>query len=472
MSTAITAEFAQQYPIMSLHAMDFKPAILDALYTQHQLPKNSLYNFFKMMGYVMPVDNVQFSHYEKGWKWDTIHVKSTVTSGGANTAVQITLDDLLDVQNGKSFPVENETVVLPQSHGYVETIIKSKVVSANGHVITIEPIRPTDDIGTLTAGTTLIVNSDAHTDGAGTPKGKFNFSNKKTFYLTTHKEGLEGDNQALNFQTWYKFMNENGKEIEGVWSEASIDAQMRLEQKLANGFFFGEESDGTNLSLDAATAARLSGFGWEGVGNPYFKTKGVWQQIRDNGSIDYVAVGAESTSDFDTIKQNLLAEGIYAKTIYMTGGDSRISAIEDFLKTQVNYGHAADYITGIVKETEHKNEGMVAYFNFGEYNRGQMKFILYTAGEFTNPKGLNADGYSFANKLIYFPMELKQDEKTGDFLHNIGIAYLRSNYENRRNKSALIDYFKTMGVDRRGISLLAEEGLHGSYWNQTGMWSD
>jgi hypothetical protein len=472
MPTSITAEFAQQYPIMSLHAMDFKPDILDAMYTQHQLPKNSLYNFFKMAGYVMPVDNVQFSNFEKGWKWDTIHVKYTVTSGGANTAVQITLDDNLDVQNGKSFPVANETVVLPQTHGYVETKITSKVVNANGHVLTITPIRPTDDIQTLTAGTTLIVHSDTHTDGAGTPKGKFNFANKKTFYLTTHKEGLEGDNQALNFQTWYKFMNETGKEIEGVWSEASIDAQMRLEQKLANGFIFGEESDGTNLSLDAATAAELTGFGWEGVGNPYFKTKGVWQHIRDNGSIDYVAAGAESTSDFDTIRQNLLAEGAYTKTIWMGGGDNRIAKINDLLKTQVNYGHAANYITGKVAGSEYKNEGMVAYFDFGEYHQGGMQYVLFTLGEFSNPKGLNADGYGFTNKLIYFPTKLNKDEKTGDFIHNIGIAYLKSRYENRRYKSALIDYFKTMGVDRRGLSLLAEEGLHGSYWNQTGMWTD
>ena len=100
-------------------------------------------------------------------------------------------------------------------------------------------------------------------------------------------------------------------------------------------------------------------------------------------------------------------------------------------------GTGSNYIKEMLEtETDTRRKGMAAMFDFCSITIGGIEFTMMEAGEFNNPRILNAPGFYYDEFALGFPLSIVSNKDKfaldlGDHAPNIAFTYLSNNGYNR-----------------------------------------
>lgn len=131
--------------------------------------EDTLFDFLFYTDRKVQSDNTRFNWHEWDYLYGYATVASHPASGGAGTAVEFTVDTASHQESGtKSAGKKWDSVIINGIRGWVTAVNKA---TPNAHTYTVQPVKSTDDFGTLNlqAGEIMVFYSNAKSDGSGQP---------------------------------------------------------------------------------------------------------------------------------------------------------------------------------------------------------------------------------------------------------------------------------------------------------------
>lgn len=405
---------AAQYKWLSSYDF-YKLQDLNKLYSQHGDQFMPLFQLFRSMGKEVPVANEVFNWFEDNYIHDIIHSKNTVGAPGAGNAQSITLDSTDLVVSGTSYryyPRLNDIITFHNEKQGIITAIDVSVPSAP--VLTVYPLRNTDDLGALTAGDELIITSNAFQEGTDQPTGAYRGSTKRTGYCQIFKEAFEITGSELARQRRYEFYDE----VAGEWMayrEGQYDVDYRLALKIDGAFLMGTSTTSTNYNTSIPAASN-------GETLESRTTDGIIPTIRDRGYVYSYAPGTFGITDFDFIARRMVRERATSPYVLCISGILINQEIENaaaaFTKdTAVDFTKVTNNIFG-------GNEALALSIGFKSIQKSGKTFLLSQNDNFSNPKLYGAAGYDHEKMGIFIPVDKVKDPKSGDMIDSFSIRYM------------------------------------------------
>lgn len=379
---------------------------------------------FRSLGREEPISQIEYTAHEENWIHDNFKVKTNVADPGAGKSAVIPVDSDNVYGTGTSAVVyarKGDIITMPITE--VQVIITNKAWNANTerYEITVKPLRSTQTVGAITAGTTLAITNGAFGAGTKNPEGTVVGTTPRNFQAQIFKEsvGLEGSEFVK--EKWFKYIGD-GRDVVKWYTTGLARAEYLLNLKLDGAFSMGEMDDG-NVTVPA---------GEEGAGNVVKTTRGMFPWVRDLGKEIDASEGFQ-LSMLDQIALYMKRQGIESSIALGLVGNVLVQSIEneavDFLaQTGIDY-------TRVEKTIFKGNRELSLSVNFKTITKGGVTFMIKPYDNWSNPKTWGSTGYNLEEYGILFPLSTVKDAKSGLKMNNVGIKYLQKDGYSRRFES-------------------------------------
>lgn len=357
--------------------------------------------------------------HEENWIHRTIKVLTATPIGGiaggipaAGVDTNIVLDPADHDTLGKSYPRVGDIITIPGTSVQGRIITKTTTDPA-AHIIRLSPLRATDTLGAIAAGTTLAITSGSFGGGTGQPTGTTRGTTKRTYHAQIFKESIGFEGQTLIKEPWYK--------LNGGWYSPAFDAASSLlAMKIDGALTVGQETTNTNMVVPAGEA---------GAGNPIKTTKGMIPWISELGKTIPVVPGAFDVDILDQIELYLLSQGMRSGYAMAMVGAKLGQDINKAAMTWID-GNGTDY-TKIVN-SQFASPELAASVNFKALNKGNITMMIKPMPVWSHPQYLGAAGYDFESRGIVVPLSSYKDPKTKMTMQNLAIRYMAMGDYSRR----------------------------------------
>ena len=389
-----------------------KPDVLSKLFKQYGDQGLNWFLTLNQLGFVNPVANQIFNHYEDDLKNPTFTARALVAQPAAGAALLVTLAAVNVDANNNFYPRVGDQVYF--KGGQTGIITSINVSTPAQPVLTISPVATTYQLPGVALGEEMSIISGAFSEGSNQPKGAVTGAVKRTFYTQIIKETMTVTGSQLTTQTWFdgwissEDMVGSGQVSSGnSWYNLHMrDAEFRMALKTSGALLFGEEGDGS--LIDATT------------GLPIYTTQGLIPQIKKLGMEENYTPGSTSLADIDSY--NRLLDKQYAGDFVM-GLFSRQyttefeNALSTFLaNTNINYVESQI-------ASRYGESAKSICTDFSSVKRGGRTFMYQTFMEFSNRQTVGIAGSVAESYGVFLPMMTKTDTKTKQVVNNVGARY-------------------------------------------------
>lgn len=388
-----------------------KPDILSKIFKGYGDQGLPWFVALNQLGFVNPVANEVYSHYEDDLKNPTINVRTGVAQPavGANLVFVLATSNL--DANNKFYPRKFQEVFF--KGGQVGIITNIDVSSPTAPAITVSPLKVTSQLPAVATNEEISLFSNAHSEGSGQPKGAVTGSRKRVNQTQIIKETITATGSQLTTQTWFNGWMDASK-VEGSqiaqgnsWYNLNfMDMEYRFALQTSGAILFGEGSD--NSIIDPAT------------GNPIRTTQGLIPTIREFGNEVSYTPGASTIADFDNYNRILDRE--YAGDFVM--GLFSKSFTDEFENTLTGFlaNTNIDYVGGQLA-SKYGEQARGVSINFDSLKKGTRTFMYKRMMEFSNRQTFGISGSVAESYALMIPMVNLKDPKSGKFSPNIGARY-------------------------------------------------
>lgn len=380
------------------------------------------WNLLALMGREEPIsaNGLHYAYEENRYK-QTIVVRANVADPGAGNPTTFFLAaSSIDVL-GNHFGREGEVITMPVTG--VQAWISDIAGVAPNISFTIMPVDDTQNIGALTANMELAITTNAHAAGTNQPKGVVKGYTKRTFDLQILKEAWSMEGSEVAKQMWFEVFSPEGKSMGySPITEATIDAQRRINNAMSGMFYYGHMAN--NAAMTQTTP--------QGVTNRVTSTKGLIPTISTLGQTVNIAAGALVVDDFDDIQLYMRTQGVSTNIYIHLMGANRFVETENACKAYLQ-GNGTDLTAAarsVVSGADAESKALA--IGFREIYKGQSHNLLKVVDDWSDPTGVGAPGYNYNYYDLIFPLTEKQDPVTGKKLPNLNMRYVEKNGYSRK----------------------------------------
>lgn len=422
-----------------------KPDVLSKIFERYGDQGKTWFLDLNQMGFLKPVANEEYSHYEGDLKNPTINVRTGVAQPAAGADLVFTLATAnLDTAN-RFYPRLYDAVFFKGVKMGLITDIDVSTPSAP--VLTVSPLKSTAQLPAVATGEELSIVSNAHSEGSTQPKGAVTGAVKRSNHTQIIKETLTATGSQMTTQTWFDgWVMASG--IKGANQIASGDSwynlnfrdmEYRFALKTSGALLFGEESDGS--IVDPAT------------GNPIYTTQGLIPTIKEFGNEITYTPGATTIADFDSYDRVLERE--YAGDVVM--GLFSNSYSNDFENSLTSFlaNTNIDYVGGKLASIYGEQARGVAV-NFDFLKKSNRTFMYRRMREFSNRQTFGINGSAAESYAVFIPCAKIKDPKSNTMVENVGARYKELGGYSRKTE------IWTVSGAGPGQKVIAED-LHNTY---------
>lgn len=429
-----------------------KPEKLTKLFSAHGSQGQPFFMVLFALGWEESVAQDTYSHFEDYWKHETFKVKEEVAAPGAGNAAVITLHtDSVD-DNNRFYAREWDLALF--TNEVTGSITDIDVSTPGAPVITVYPSDSTDDIGLLEAGSTVVLYSNAHSEGSDQPDGRATGVIEYENYTQIIKEKVSITGSELTRQEWILVQDPAGANRPPLlWHKALLDVDYRQGLAISGALLVGKRTTNTNI-VDIATGFSPN------------TTVGLIPTMRQRGLVLPKAQASFALSDMHTIAKHIRKN--YSSDMVFAGlGIDRMNSIETLLRsemqnTNINYTRERSDNAFFRNKDGTVKKGMGLDLGFKYVIYDDITFHLKLMEEFHHPKVLGATGYPYEDMGLFIPMMKTRDKKSGKPLGSLGYKYKKLGDYSRRmemwNDGAAGPGVKIGGLDKRDTNLRSEIG--------------
>jgi hypothetical protein len=436
-----------------------KPEILSKMFKRYNDQGLSWFLTLNQLGFLKPVSNQIYSHYEDDLKNPTFLSRGIVAQPAAGASMDVILAAVnVDTNNG-FYPRLGDMVYFKGGQTGIITAID--VTTPAQPELTISPVSATYQLPALAANEEVSIFSGAFSEGSGQPKGVVPGAIKRTNYTQIIKETMGVTGSQLTTQTWFDGWVPAGG-IEGATQTASgdswyninfADAEFRMALKTSGALLFGEAGDAS--LIDPLT------------GEPIYTTQGLIPEIKRIGMQESYTPGSTSLADVDTYNRLLDTQyagdfvmGLFSRA-YTTEFENALSAF--LANTNINYVESQ-------MEAKYGRQGKSICTDFNSVKRGARTFMYQTFMEFSNRQTFGIAGSVAQTYGVFVPMVTKKDPKSLQLTDNIGARYKEKNGYSRKMEIWSVNGagpgLKVTDLDMNFTYMRSEIGAHQMGVNQ------
>ena len=410
------AQIAAQYQNNFVSAYDVhQPDVLSKMFNRYGDQGSSWFLTLEKLGFVKPVAQMEYSHYENELKNPTFksRASASIVGSGATATILITLATA-DVDTNNNFYPRLGDIVFFKT-GQLGIVTSINVGTPSAPVLTINALNSNSLPSTVALGEEISLISNAFSEGSDQPKGVVPGATKRTNYTQIMKETLAVTGSELTNKTWMNGWVEIPGSVNGSdpiaagnsWYNLNwMDMEWRMGKQISGALLFGEASVSNGVT-DATT------------GLPIYTTQGLIPTIKSLGNTDTYVPGAFSVTDFDSYSRTLDRE--YAgETVLGLLSKSFSNEIENTMtgflaNSNINYVEQKLNAQGL--------NGKSISVDFSYFTKSQRTFMFKSMMEFSNRQTFGISGSVTDGYGVFLPMNKLKDAKSGAMLDNIGARY-------------------------------------------------
>lgn len=427
-----------------------EPEKFNKLFRQYGKQHLTVFAFLKTMGFIAPVSNRTYSHFNEDW----IHTSITpvITGGGANAAATLTLSGADVASDGSVYPLVGDQVMNKLGVTGIVTAVASAVVTVYPDVL------GSDFAAGYAAGDTVIIYAGRYAEGSDSPSGRYSKATEESFNTKILKEAVETTGTALCEKIWVNGMSDGSSNGETWWTLKGLqDAEYRMQLKMGGSFLFDQAVTNTAAHLTGSTDSNTTGLdGW----------------ITAGGNVGSYTAGAFSLSDFDYMSRVLDKYDAPLDFAFFAGinlyQDIENSMSNIFTQNPILFvnGTPKTYAQAIYGQNPAEAQGQSVNIGFRCINKTNRNYHIVRLGELSNPQTFNAAGFNKATLGYVCPLDTKDvatpsgGNKT---IPSIGMRYLKSpdGKQDRMMQTWMEGGqapIPTSGYDKLKVNYLAEYG--------------
>jgi len=467
----VGGQLATEQVVSTLY--DYNPfAILRNIHERHN-HEAGIRLLWKAFGWSRGVNAPTTGHYEAEWKDSLVKVGSIDTaSTGAGTNVIINLDaDMMynasQTVSGSarqaSYPRVGDIIYLPDGKA---ARVTAKTVSSSPHKLTLTPLNSAVDLdGSITAGESYFIASNAHGEGSNIPEGVLPRLLKYTNTFQIVKEACGATGSDLSNQTFVQpITGQDGS----IFLRLDKDMMFRFEKRAGGALLWGQPINNvTEFNSEVGFDIDVKG------------TEGLIYFIETNAHEDEYTAGSYGTADLYAVTGIYDQEQAGTNTLFTHEGYGIFVETEqvfaDFFSNDVSPAlmKTVGMQQGIPQEDMQPFESsdFVFYSGFRGAKLGGYYIHFKKIWEFNEAVGAGAAGYNWTNTRIFMPYGSTVNRANGATVPFVGYEYKQlGNY----SRETVIADFGGAGVagingvldspvngwDLRRKSMIAEIGGH------------
>lgn len=424
-----------------------KPDKYNILINKYGNQSASFFALLKSLGWMSPVTNGTYSHFEDDYLYETIKSNAQVIQTGPGVAQTIRLHaDNLDSDN-RFFPKVGMRVQYPNE--LVGQITAIAQTGANVD-LTVVPVLSTDNLPHIEANDELAIQGIAFGEGSNQPKGTVTRANEITNYTQIFKDSLTLTGSEATTQTWVQ-KDQKGNTI-NCWSDQGL---MALEHRMAAYFSY------TMLFGQLTNNALVVDTGADGNSVAVQSTIGAWTDTRNRGQAHNYTPGSFSiANDFDAIARLLAAEYVNDGFALFLNG---LALYQDVENSAYEFTKNSTDFTRVVNGLFAGDEALALSIGFKTIHKSGMTYISKRWGISEDPQSFGLSDYGYTEKGLIIPLDKKFDAKSKMSIPSIGIRFKEWNGINRMMniwEEGSVGMAKpTNGYDYKKVNYLSEMGV-------------
>jgi len=384
-----------------------------------------VFDFYRMAGREGTIASQTMTAFEKGApeRYVTLHTATGTVAAGVAFAMELEEWDTV-ANGGRPAVAVNDKIYLPAAYCTVDgvkcTVPQAVQVTAIATVtanpneedtdITVKALNKLTTVAiTIPAGTKLMVTGGNYAAGSQGANSKTSGWYYRTFTTAIKREALAIEGSTQSTERYVDKLIGGGY---GVFSDASIESEFRLDQSMNYEMLLGDTVD--NLTM----------VNRDGVANTARGTKGIMPHLYESGCKQYYTT-SYTIPDIDNIKKAFISQGVSDTNAAFFVGSELNRGIEnnalDFVK---EYSGGSDFLTNL------KN----LQVGFKTITKNSITLSLHELSNFSNPNTLgnyNFDKYGFIipnTQVTVRDTEMSAEAKVA----NLRIMYKSYNGEDRK----------------------------------------
>jgi hypothetical protein len=426
-----------------------KPDKLSKLFRRYGDQGASWYLKLAQMGFVLPVAQMQYSHYEDQLKNPTFQARAGVAQPAAGATMDITLAAVDVDTNNNFYPRLNDIVNFKGGQkGFIQSI---DVTTPSQPVLTVAPLGAGASyrLPAVDANEEMSLTTNAFAEKTGQPKGIVPSAIERVNYTQIMKETLEVSGSEQTNQTWMTggWANFNGVTMADgqvasgdTWYNVNfLDMEWRMNKQISGALLMGLAGDGTLV---------------DDSGNAVQTTQGVVPTIQALGNNQTYTPGSLSVTDFDAWSRIL--DRNYAGD-YVMGSFSK--SLQDELENLL-VAYLANTNIQFADPTVEK----AVNIGFTALKKSQRNFMFDVEMAFSDRQTFGITGSIYEGAGMFIPVLKKRDAKSGQMVDNIGARYKEKNGYSRKMEiwsvSGSGPGMKVTDIDKSATYMRCDIGAH------------
>jgi len=408
-------------------------------------PQVDLFTFMKSAGKMKLSGNVEFIHAEHDSR-NHLHTVSGAPggAGGAGVAATVTLTtgtgDHLQTGTLSAPKVRDQGIAYTGTGAFRFYVTAVDKVTANAHVVTIEPLVSTVDLkDVVDSGDTFAIFASAFGDGTNNPTASSRLPNTITNYIQTFKAVKSSDGRQAATETYWT----DPKSGRNLYVNSLLnDGEYEIRQQMDFTFLLGQKSSSLEDPTDTTKTVYFNG-GLDWYADQY-------------GYLQAYSAGSMDITDMEAVIQNLVYEKAPTKQLILPGISANLE-IDNFMKTyndntginwaQMGIGNAANRMLD---------------FGIDGFRHGNFSFMKKSLAAL-NEQGVTNGGTGAT--LIKWPATAyivpwgSTTDANGKSAEYVSIRFMQNTQEGSRYMQYYIRGKKEHGYDRLDFHWQAEAGL-------------
>lgn len=418
------AEVSAQYAEPLVSAFDvWQPEILDKMFNKLGHQGQPWFLTLQHMGYLLPVAQRVYSHYEGELKNPPFKPRANVGAPGTNTNQLITLA-VVDVDTSNQFyPRVGFQVWYP--NGRKGIIMSIDVTTPSAPVLNIAPLGTSAAyaLPAVTTATELTIQDSAFAEGTGQPIGIVPSATKISNNTQIFKDTISVTGSEQTNKTWFTGWQDVSKGAEGSdgvsagksWYNLNFaDLEYRMALQISSALLNGIQDDGRNV--DPVYGRRI------------YTTQGLVPSIIARGNIQTYTPGAFSITDFDAYSRIFDREyvGNFVGGLLSTNAYNEIknAAVAYFANTRIDYESGQAMMGDMFGNPALGfGQGKKMNVDFELVKTGGRNFAFKRMMEFSDRQTFGTIGSVTNGYGVFVPFGQMKDTQSNQMVDNIGARY-------------------------------------------------
>lgn len=419
------------------------PQLMNVLFQKYGDQYLPFFNLVMTLGEVKPVAGPTFGHYEGSWIHRSFQVQNDVTSPGLGNPQTVQVSSL-SVQQSTNTVYPRQFDLVRYSNGVSGTITAVSNPSPGVWNLTIQPQDSTSfTIPAVTAGATIIIDSNVFGEGTDQPEGRNNPGIQYLFATQIIKEAFNITGSAMTDELWYTTDNKGNSAM--PYPKGQMEAEYREVLEISQAMLFAVPTNNANINGTTMT--------------------GLFPWAQANANSMTITPGTFTVQNFDQLSRVFDKRRASSEYLWAAGPDQFRdveNGLADVFSQNPNILAQQNFASkfSISDGTDYAQKYGVSW-NFKSVQKTGRSYFFTTIPQLSGEQMGGAPGYNDSYRALIIPLDKGIDSKTGNKIARLSYRYKEYGGMNRMMRvweQGGMAKTPTDGFDRVKYNVLHEGG--------------